>query len=130
MITAAYNNGTLTLKQRLENILNMLSALNSVERAAIVSRHGLLIAGDRPTDPNIDTLAALTATLHMSAESATKRLSDEVPRSILVETRNKYLITYTAGPNALVVALTANDQYLGKIIPEVKKAAEQVKQLV
>jgi hypothetical protein len=122
--------GVATLKQRLDNILSGLSSLDSVEMAAIVSRQGLLIAGDHTHQPTIDTLAALTATLHMSAESTTKRLSNEVPHTIVVETQNKYFITCSAGENALVVALTANDQYLGKIIPEIKKTADQIKQLV
>jgi hypothetical protein len=119
-----------TLKEKLEEILIHLESLGDIKLSAIISRHGLLMVSRAPQDSDSEAFAALAATLHMSAESTTKRLSKEVPNSIVVETNRNSLITYSAGPNALIVVLASKEGGLGLILTELKKAAEQVENLV
>jgi len=64
--------------------MDSLRAPDRIEVAATISRDGLIIATD--TNQNhkklkTRTLAALTATLNMSAETTIKRLSDKTPQS-------------------------------------------------
>lgn len=115
-----------TIANMLEKILDDLQSVGGVELCAIVSKQGLLMVS-REASPGLDSeaFAALTATLYMSAESTTIRLSKQKPRSIIVETNNKQLITYAAGPDALVVVLVGNEGYIGLILSEIKKAAEK-----
>lgn len=78
-----------TLRQKLEGIMDCLRAPDQIEMAAIISRDGLIIATDTNQNHNnltTRTLAALTATLNMSAETTIKRLSGKTPQSIIVET--------------------------------------------
>lgn len=119
-----------TLKDMLEDILTELESVGDIRLSAIISRHGLLMVSKATQDSDSEAFAALTATLHMSAESTTKRLSQEVPRSIIVETDEHSLITYAAGPNALIVVMASNEGGLGLILNELKKAAEKVKSIV
>lgn len=120
-----------TIAGMLEKILSDLEAVGGIELSAIVSKQGLLMVS-RETKPelNSEAFAALTATLYMSAESTTVRLSDQKPKSIIVETENKHLITYAAGPDALIVVLVGNEGYIGLILNELKKAAEKVRKVI
>lgn len=120
----------LTLKDDLEAVLTELDSVGDIKLSAIISRQGLLMVSKASQDSDSEAFAALTATLHMSAESTTKRLSKEMPKSIVVETEEHNLITYSAGPNALIVVLASNEGFLGLILTELKKAAEKVKNLV
>jgi predicted regulator of Ras-like GTPase activity (Roadblock/LC7/MglB family) len=120
----------LTLKDDLEAVLTELDSVGDIKLSAIISRQGLLMVSKASQGSDSEAFAALTATLHMSAESTTKRLSKEMPKSIIVETEEHNLITYSAGTNALIVVLASNEGFLGLILTELKKAAEKVKNLV
>jgi len=119
-----------TLKEKLEEILIKLESLGDIKLSAIISRHGLLMVSRATQDSDCEAFAALTATLHMSAESTIKRLSSEALNSIIVETDENSLITYSAGPNALIVVMANKEGGLGLILTELKKAAESVENLV
>ena len=115
-----------TIANMLEKILDDLQSVGGVELCAIVSKQGLLMVS-REASPGLDSeaFAALTATLYMSAESTTMRLSKQKPKSIIVQTDDKQLITYESGPDALIVVLVGNEGYIGLILSEMKKAAEK-----
>jgi predicted regulator of Ras-like GTPase activity (Roadblock/LC7/MglB family) len=120
-----------TIAQSLEKILDDLQAVGGVELSAIVSRQGLLmVSKDTGGGLNSEAFAALTATLYISAESTTVRLSGQRPRSIVVETEDKHLITYAAGPDALIVVLVGQEGYIGLVLNELKKAAEKVRHII
>ena len=120
-----------TKAMMLEKILGDLQAVGGIELSAIVSKQGLLmVSKETTTGLNSEAFAALTATLYMSAESTTMRLSNQKPKSIIVETENKHLITHAAGPDALIVVLVGNEGYIGLILNEIKKSAEKVKKLI
>ncbi len=120
-----------TKAQSLEKVLDDLSAVGGIELSAIVSRQGLLMVS-RTGDGmlNSEAFAALTATLYMSAESTTMRLHEQKPKTIIVETDDRHLITYVAGPNALIIVLVGKEGYIGLILNELKKAAEKVKMII
>jgi predicted regulator of Ras-like GTPase activity (Roadblock/LC7/MglB family) len=120
-----------TIANMLERILDDLQSVGGVELCAIVSKQGLLMVS-REASAGLDSeaFAALTATLYMSAESTTIRLSKQKPKSIIVQTDDKQLITYAAGPDALIVVLVGNEGYIGLILSEIKKAAEKAMNVI
>jgi predicted regulator of Ras-like GTPase activity (Roadblock/LC7/MglB family) len=120
-----------TITSMLEIILDDLQSVGGVELCAFVSKQGLLMVS-REASQGLDSeaFAALTATLFMSAESTTMRLSSQKPRSIIVETNDKQLIIYEAGPDALIVVFVGNEGYIGLILNELKKAAEKARALL
>jgi len=120
-----------TIAHMLEKILDDLQVVGGIEFSAIVSRQGLLmVSKETSTGLNSEAFAALTATLYMSAESTTMRLSSQKPRYIIVDTGDKHLITYVASPDALIVVLVGNEGYTGLILSEMKNAAEKVRALI
>ncbi len=120
-----------TIAKSLEKILNDLEAVGGIELSAIVSRQGLLmVSRENNGGLNSEAFAALTATLYISAESTTMRLSGQKPKTIIVETEEKHLITYAASPDALIVVLVGKDGVIGLILNELKKAAEKVRKFI
>ncbi|HLB69672.1 MAG: roadblock/LC7 domain-containing protein [Candidatus Methanoperedens sp.] len=120
-----------TIAKSLEKILNDLEAVGGIQLSAIVSKQGLLmVSRDRGGKFDTRAFAALTATLYMSAESTTLRLSEQRPKSIIVETEDRHLITYAAGPDALIIVMVGKDAYIGLILNELKKAAEKVRKFI
>jgi hypothetical protein len=120
-----------TITNMLEKILDDLQAVGGVELCAIVSKQGLLMVSKEASQGlDSEAFAALTATLFMSAESTTMRLSSQKPKSIIVETKDKQLITYEAGPNALIVVFVGNEGYMGLILNELKKASEKARNIL
>jgi len=120
-----------TIANMLEKVLDDLQSVGGVELCAIVSKQGLLMVS-REASSGLDSeaFAALTATLYMSAESTTLRLSKQKPKSIIVQTNDKQLITYAAGPDALIVVLVGNEGYIGLVLNEIKKAAEKAMNII
>jgi len=120
-----------TIAKSLEKILNDLEAVGGIQLSAIVSKQGLLmVSRDRGGKFDTRAFAALTATLYMSAESTTLRLSEQRPKSIIVETEDRHLITYAAGPDALIIVMVGKDAYIVLILNELKKAAEKVRKFI
>lgn len=120
-----------TIANQLENVLEDLESVGGIEMSAIITKDGLLMVsknGNR--NMNTEAFAALTATLHMSAETTTLRINNQKPRSITVETDDKHLITYAAGQKALIVVLVGNEGYVGLILKDLKKAAEKIKNII
>jgi len=120
-----------TIAYLLEKILEDILSIGGVELCAIISKQGLLMVS-KEVGPGLDSeaFAALTATLYMSAESTTMRLSKQKPKSIVVETNDKQLITYEAGPDALIVVLVSNQGLIGLILNEMKEAAEKTRKII
>jgi predicted regulator of Ras-like GTPase activity (Roadblock/LC7/MglB family) len=120
-----------TKAKSLEKILDDIESVGGIELSAIVSRQGLLIVSKEREGPlSTETFAALTATLFTSAESTSTRLSNQKPRSIIVETENKHIITYVASPDALIVVLVGDGEYMGMILNELREAAGKVNKLI
>ncbi|MCZ7362569.1 MAG: roadblock/LC7 domain-containing protein [Candidatus Methanoperedens sp.] len=120
-----------TIAKSLEKILDDLELVGGIELSAIVSRQGLLMVSKQNSNGrNSEAFAALTATLYISAESTTRRLADQKPKTIIVETDDKHLITYAASPDALIVVLVGKEGVIGLILNEMKKAAEKVRKYI
>ena len=120
-----------TIAKSLEKILDDLELVGGIELSAIVSKQGLLMVSKQNSNGlSSEAFAALTATLYISAESTTRRLADQKPKTIIVETDDKHLITYAASPDALIVVLVGKEGVIGLILNEMKKAAEKVRKYI
>jgi predicted regulator of Ras-like GTPase activity (Roadblock/LC7/MglB family) len=120
-----------TIANQLEDVLDNLEPIGGIEMSAIITKDGLLIVSKKGNcGMNTEAFAALTATLHMSAETTTMRINNQKPKSITVETDDKHLITFTAGQKALLVVHVGNNGNIGLIIKELQKAADIVKNII
>jgi hypothetical protein len=72
-------------KDRLLRILKGLSSIGDVDGSAIVTRDGLLIASDLPSDVDSETFAAMSATMIGAAETAVGELKKGTVERVIAE---------------------------------------------
>ncbi|MDI6859241.1 MAG: roadblock/LC7 domain-containing protein [Methanocellales archaeon] len=114
-----------TTKEMLEKVLDDLKEAVEVEASAIISREGLLMASDIS-----GLFAAMSATMLGAAEIATAELWKGISSQIIAELKKGKVITYGAGPKAILVTITPPKAELSPILVEMEKAADKIKGLL
>jgi len=119
-----------TTTEMLDDIVNSLTRSKDVRIAAVVSRDGLLMVSTTSPDFMTKTFAAMSATMFVAAEAATKEIGHWIPDRLVVEFEYSKLVATAAGPKALLVIMTEPNAGLGILLLEMQKAAEKVKEVL
>ena len=117
-------------KERIDSLLQELVASGDVEGAAVVTRDGLLVTSSLSSKVDAETLAAMTATMMGSAETAMHELKKKELERVIVETRDSKLITMGAGEETILVAMVSEKVNLGLILISMKKIAQKIEKEV
>lgn len=94
-----------------------------VEAAAVVSADGLPMASALPPYVEEDRLAAMSAALLTLGERAAEGLGKGELAQVFVEGKQGYVILMSAGPGAVLVAVTSHSAKAGLVLFEMRKAA-------
>lgn len=89
------------LKPALRSLRSSCGALAS----AVISRDGLVIAGDVPEGVSMETFAIMCATLLGAASTAHSELRIGTPSHVIVDSEDAKMIVAGAGRKALVVTV-------------------------
>lgn len=116
----------MTKKENLEKVLDNLSTVGGIEGSAVVSRDGLIIVSNLPAAIDAETFGAMSATMTGAAETASSELKKGTPDRVLVESKKGKVISVSAGPTAILVALAGPDAKLGLVMLEISKAAKKI----
>ncbi len=119
-----------TTKEMIGQVLTDLKNVGDVEASAVVSRDGLLMAGDISSNIRAETFAAMSATMLGAAETAISELNKGVPNRVIVETSQGKIVATGAGPKALLVMMVRADAGLGLVLVEMDKAAGKIKEVL
>lgn len=119
-----------TKKEKIENLLDELTASGDVDGAAVVTRDGLLIASQLSKSIDSETLAAMTATMTGAAETAMKELKKKEIERVIVESSDSKLITTGAGSETILVAMVSGKANLGLILLSMKKISKKIEEEV
>lgn len=120
----------MTTIEMLEKILKDINNSGGVEACAVASRDGLLICSTIPKKQHAETFVAMSATMIGAAETATTELGRGIPDRIIVESKHGRILGTGAGAKALLLVMTKPDAGLGLVLIEMKKAADQIKQVL
>lgn len=120
----------MTTIEMLEKVLKEINNIGGVETSAVASRDGLLICSTIPRKQHAETFVAMSATMIGAAETATTELGKGIPERIIVETKTGKIIGTGAGTKALLLVMTKPDANLGLILIEMKKASDQIKNIL
>ncbi|MFO8132785.1 MAG: roadblock/LC7 domain-containing protein [Thermoplasmatota archaeon] len=112
-----------------KNILSDLESEADIEQSFIISRDGLLIAGEAYSGTSAEALAAMTATLLGAAETALDEIGSGVPGHITVETKKHSLIVMGAGSQALLAVVTLADDHT-PVHKAMKQAANAIDEIL
>ena len=107
-----------------------LAASPEVEAAAVVSADGLPMASALPPQVEEDRLAAMSAALLLLGERAASGLGKGDLAQVLVEGARGYVVLMSAGPSAVLVAVTSPGAKAGLLLFELRRMAERVTALM
>ncbi len=102
-----------------------------IESSAVVRRDGVMIESDMPGSvEDNEAFAAMAAVMLGAAETATSELRQGVPRRVILELGDRRIVEVGAGPVALLVASVAAGTQLLKALPEIDRAAHEIRGIV
>ncbi|UCE81032.1 MAG: roadblock/LC7 domain-containing protein [Methanobacteriota archaeon] len=95
--------------------------------SAIVSRDGLIMAGDIPDDISAETFGIMCATLLGAASTAHSELKVGTPQGIVAESDDAMMIIVGAGRKALIVAAMPREVDCDAARKKLEELAETIK---
>ncbi|MCA9735950.1 MAG: roadblock/LC7 domain-containing protein [Deferribacteres bacterium] len=120
-----------TKSEKLQQILLQLRQdTGDVEASAVVSIEGLMIASDMPRDVNKDTVAAMSAALLSLGKRAAQEQSRGKFNQVFINGSDGSAIVSVAGEKALLSVLVRPDANLGLVFLEMKRAAQDITDIV
>ncbi|OGN88593.1 MAG: hypothetical protein A2Y88_03770 [Chloroflexi bacterium RBG_13_48_10] len=117
-------------EQMVSRLQQMQATSNDIEASAIVSVDGLIIASALPNEIEEDRISAMSAAMLSLGE----RISTEMGRGnleqVYIKGREGYVILTSIGTEAVLTALARQNSKLGLIFLEMRRAAEDLEQVV
>ena len=117
-------------EQMVSRLQQMQATSNDIEASAIVSVNGLIIASALPNEIEEDRISAMSAAMLSLGE----RISTEMGRGnleqVYIKGREGYVILTSIGNEAVLTALARQNSKLGLIFLEMRRAAEDLEQVV
>jgi len=120
----------MTLRERLETLLDGIKNIESVEESAIASRDGLIICSKCKKEYSAEIVIAMLAVLHKSAGTALAGIGKEIPDRVIVESNKGRIITAGAGEKALLIVIIKPNVSLLSVLNEMEKTSEKIKEIL
>jgi len=114
----------------IEEILSDLRKVGGINASAAVTRDGLLIASDVAGDVDIDTFAAMAATMTGAAETAMSEVKAGNISRVIVEGESAKIIAMGAGSKALLIVLSSPETPLGLILLKMSEASKKIAKIL
>ena len=105
---------------------DFLAISSEVEAAAVVSVDGLPMASALPPHVEEDRLAAMSAALLTLGERAASELGKGELAQVFIEGPKGHVILMGAGPDSVLVCVTAHGAKVGLVLFEMRRIAERV----
>jgi len=115
-----------TKKERIDSLLEEFVSGGDVEGAAVVTRDGLLVTSSFSSNTDAETLAAMTATMMGSAETAMHELKKKEIERVIVEAKDSKMIAMGTGEETILVCMVSSKANLGLILMNMKKTAQKI----
>src|SRR5213594_5214607 len=111
----------------LDRMLKELRDRCGSQAAAVVSRDGLVIAGDMPDNISRETFAIMCATILGAGMTAATELRVSAPTHIVLATKETRIHIFEAGPRALVVLVAPPQHDESEIRIALKPVLEEIR---
>jgi len=97
--------------------------------SAVISRDGLVIAGDVPEGVSMETFSIMCATLLGAASTANSELRVGSPLHVIVESEDARMVVVGAGRKALIVTVIPRKADTGLALKKVSELADTIKMI-
>ncbi len=104
-----------------------LKAMKGIRASAIITRDGLFIIGDVPSEMHAESFAAMTATMSSAAEVSMSEMGQGIPKHVIAESDNAKIVATGAGVKMLLVVIADPTVKLDPILSKMKEAADKIK---
>jgi predicted regulator of Ras-like GTPase activity (Roadblock/LC7/MglB family) len=116
--------------EMVKRLREMQAATPEIEASAVVSVDGLTIASALPADVEEDRVSAMSAAMLSLGERIASELKRGVLEQVYIRGDNGYVILSAIGEDAVLTALAREEAKLGLIFLEMRRAAEDLSELV
>ena len=117
-------------EQMVNRLQEMQTASPEIEASAVVSVDGLTIASALPADTEEDRVSAMSAAMLSLGERIATELQRGNLDQVYVHGDGGYVLLSAIGEEAVLTALARDGAKLGLIFLEMRRAAEDLSQLV
>jgi predicted regulator of Ras-like GTPase activity (Roadblock/LC7/MglB family) len=109
---------------------DMQAASPDIEASAVVSVDGLIMASALPSDIEEDRVSAMSAAMLSLGERISNELGRGTLEQVYIRGNRGYVILSAVGEEAVLTALAREQAKLGLVFLEMRRAAEDLTQLV
>lgn len=113
--------------EAIERVLEEVKVLEGVSSVILVSRTGVHIAGSLPAGTHAETFVAMFAILLGAAETATSELRERL-KNIGISLETSKVLIVNNGPKALYVVVASKEADDEKVVSELEKRNEELRQ--
>lgn len=121
-------------KSRTELMVDRLRDLQvdtpDVEASALVSVDGLIIASSLPSNVEEDRVSAMSAAMLSLGERIASELGRGLLDQVYVKGVDGFIVLSSVGKEAVLTVMAQRDAKLGLIFLEMRRAAEELEQLL
>ncbi len=114
-------------KKTEERILDKLVADGSLTSCSIVSRTGLMVAGDSVSPQKKETFAAMTAIVFSAAEAVKDDVKDGKVDSIVASFESSKLLLYPVSSNYILVGVASDTHSTEKALKALEEGAVKLR---
>ena len=120
-----------TRTEQMVNRLRMMQAASpDIEASAVVSTDGLIIASALPGDVEEDRVSAMSAAMLSLGERISAELGRGSLEQVYIKGGEGFVILSSIGSDAVLTALARQNAKLGLIFLEMKRAAQDLEQVM
>ncbi len=117
-------------EQMVARIKDLQISTPDIEASAVVSVDGLIIASALPPDVEEDRVSAMSAAMLSLGERIAGELGRGLLDQVYIRGANGYVILTSVGEEAVLTVLARQDAKLGLVFLDMRRAAEDLSQLI
>lgn len=117
-------------QQMIDRLKNLRMSTPDVEASAVVSFDGLTIASDLPADVEEDRVSAMSAAMLSLGERIATELGRGGLEQVYIRGNDGYVFLTAVGEEAVLTVLARKDAKLGLVFLDMKRAAEDLSNIV
>ena len=115
----------------LNSILSELNGTSAdIEASGVVSTDGLMMASQLPAGMDEDRVGAMSAAMLSLGDRTAQELARGRLDQVLIKGEQGYVVMTHAGDEAVVTVIAKPNAKLGLIFLDIKRAAENISQLI
>lgn len=121
----------ISLKNQMNEIVDELTSLESIDAVAIARRDGILMASNFPQH-NLprEVFAMMSATILGAAKNITMKSDMGLPQRVVIDTQDGNFVFMGAGRKALLVCLLKDGVKVQSVFETLDSACERIKDLM